>query len=41
LIEKSGGTLYCSAVFVDPTSGVIGKRRKVMPVSTFQLHIPN
>ncbi|KAJ5764362.1 hypothetical protein N7533_003043 [Penicillium manginii] len=33
LIEKSGGTLYCSAVFVDPASGVIGKRRKVMPVS--------
>ncbi|CAI7675405.1 unnamed protein product [Penicillium manginii] len=32
LIEKSGGTLYCSAVFVDPASGVIGKRRKVMPI---------
>lgn len=41
LIEKSGGTLYCSAVFVDPNSGVIGKRRKVMPVSTFLPHIPN
>lgn len=39
LIEKAGGTLYCSAVYVDPTSGVIGKRRKVMPVSGFLWHI--
>jgi nitrilase len=33
VIEKAGGTLYCSALYVDPTSGVLGKRRKVMPVS--------
>lgn len=39
LIEKAGGTLYCSAVYVDPTFGVIGKRRKVMPVSDFISHI--
>lgn len=33
LIEKAGGSMYCSAVYVDPSSGVLGKRRKVMPVS--------
>jgi len=33
LIEKAAGTLYCSMVFVDPSRGIIGKRRKVMPVS--------
>jgi nitrilase len=33
VIEKAGGTLYCSALYVDPSSGVLGKRRKVMPVS--------
>lgn len=33
LIEKAGGSLYCSAVYVCPKLGIIGKRRKVMPVS--------
>jgi nitrilase len=33
LIEKAGGSLYCSAVYVCPKQGMIGKRRKVMPVS--------
>lgn len=33
LIEKAGGSLYCAAVYVDPKRGVLGKRRKVMPVS--------
>lgn len=32
-IEKAGGSMYCSAVYVCPTQGMIGKRRKVMPVS--------
>lgn len=31
-IEKAGGTLYCSVVYVCPRQGAIGKRRKVMPV---------
>ena len=35
LIEKAGGSLYCSALYVDPLRGVLGKRRKVMPVSTW------
>lgn len=33
LIEKAGGTLLCSATYVDPSSSVLRKRRKVMPVS--------
>ena len=33
LIERAGGSLYCSVVYVDPKRGVLGKRRKVMPVS--------
>lgn len=33
LIEKTGGSLYCSVVYVCPKLGIIGKRRKVMPVS--------
>lgn len=33
LVEKAGGSLYCSAVYVCPKLGVIGKRRKVQPVS--------
>lgn len=32
LVEKTGGTLYCGCIFVDPVRGVVGKRRKVMPV---------
>lgn len=31
-IEKAGGSLYCSVVYVCPRMGIIGKRRKVMPV---------
>ena len=33
LIEKTGGSLYCGVVYVCPKQGIIGKRRKVMPVS--------
>lgn len=32
-IERAGGSLYCAVVYVDPKLGVVGKRRKVMPVS--------
>jgi nitrilase len=32
LVERAGGTLYCSVVYVCPRLGVLGKRRKVMPV---------
>ncbi|KAK6083685.1 nitrilase [Seiridium cupressi] len=31
LIEKAGGSLYCSAVYACPKLGMIGKRRKTQP----------
>ena len=33
VVEKAGASLYCSAVYIDPERGCLGKRRKVMPVS--------
>jgi len=33
IVEKAGGSLYCGVVYVEPARGVLGKRRKVMPVS--------
>ena len=32
VVERAGGSLYCSVVYVCPREGCIGKRRKVMPV---------
>jgi nitrilase len=32
VVERAGGSLYCAVVYVDPTRGMVGKRRKVMPV---------
>ncbi|KAL2160792.1 hypothetical protein VTH06DRAFT_989 [Thermothelomyces fergusii] len=37
LIEKAGGSLYCSVVYVCPRLGILGKRRKVMPTGTERL----
>lgn len=37
IVEKSGGTLYCGVVFVDPKMGILGKRRKVMPTGSERL----
>ncbi|QDS77647.1 hypothetical protein FKW77_002851 [Venturia effusa] len=37
LIERAGGSLYCAVVYVDPTFGVLGKRRKVMPTASERL----
>lgn len=34
VVERAGGSLYCSVVYVDPRRGMVGKRRKVMPVSS-------
>ncbi|KAG9123348.1 Nitrilase, partial [Ceratobasidium sp. 392] len=39
VIEKddyaaSAGTLYCTAIFVDPGRGIVGKHRKLMPTAT-------
>ena len=32
VVEKAGGSLYCSCLYVCPKEGCLGKRRKVMPV---------
>lgn len=37
LVERSGGSLYCSLVYVCPRLGCIGKRRKVMPTGSERL----
>ncbi|EKG12401.1 Nitrilase/cyanide hydratase conserved site [Macrophomina phaseolina MS6] len=37
LVERSGGSLYCSVVYVCPQRGIVGKRRKVMPTGTERL----
>ena len=37
LVEKAGGSLYCAVVYICPTSGCIGKRRKVMPTGSERL----
>ncbi|KAH7406787.1 carbon-nitrogen hydrolase [Phaeosphaeria sp. MPI-PUGE-AT-0046c] len=37
LIERCAGTLYCTALFVCPKLGVLGKRRKLMPTGTERL----
>ncbi|KAJ7092633.1 carbon-nitrogen hydrolase [Mycena epipterygia] len=37
VIERDGGTLYCTAVFVDPIDGFLGKHRKVLPTASERL----
>lgn len=39
VIEKSteSGTLYCTAVYLDPRDGYVGKHRKIMPTGTERL----
>lgn len=32
-IERDGGTLYCTALFLDGRKGLIGKHRKLMPTA--------
>ncbi|KAF5676645.1 nitrilase [Fusarium heterosporum] len=36
-IEKAGGSLYCSVVYVCPKQGMLGKRRKVLPTGSERL----
>ncbi|KAL9023127.1 MAG: hypothetical protein Q9196_007376, partial [Gyalolechia fulgens] len=37
LVERAGGSLYCSVVYVSPNEGCMGKRRKVMPTGSERL----
>lgn len=37
VIERDGGTLYCTAIFVDPQEGYLAKHRKLAPTSMERL----
>jgi predicted amidohydrolase len=37
VIERDQGTLYCTAVFIGPNEGYIGKHRKLQPTGTERL----
>ncbi|EJD03984.1 carbon-nitrogen hydrolase [Fomitiporia mediterranea MF3/22] len=37
IIEKDGGTLYCTAIFVDPLEGLVAKHRKLVPTACERL----
>jgi predicted amidohydrolase len=37
IIEREKGTLYCTAIFVDPEEGYIGKHRKLQPTGPERL----
>jgi predicted amidohydrolase len=37
VIEKEGGTCYCTVIFVDPRSGYVAKHRKLMPTAAERL----
>ncbi len=37
VIEREGGTLYCTVLFFDETGALVGKRRKLMPTAMERL----
>jgi nitrilase len=37
VIERDGGTLYCSVLFFDPDGALMGKHRKLMPTAAERL----
>jgi nitrilase len=37
VIERSGNTLYCTALFFEPGAGLVAKHRKLMPTGTERL----
>ena len=37
IIERDGGTLYCTAVYLGPHGPVLGKHRKLMPTALERL----
>lgn len=37
VIERGGSTLYCTALYFDPSAGMVAKHRKLMPTGTERL----
>ncbi|KAL1748500.1 carbon-nitrogen hydrolase [Schizophyllum fasciatum] len=37
VIERDGGTLYCTAIFIDPQQGYVAKHRKLVPTACERL----
>jgi len=37
VVEREGGTLYCTVLFLSPTAGCLGKHRKLMPTAAERL----
>lgn len=37
VIERAGSSLFCTAVFIAPNAGLVGKHRKLMPTGTERL----
>lgn len=37
VIERAGSTLYCTALFLDPVSGLVARHRKLMPTGSERL----
>jgi hypothetical protein len=37
VIERDGGTLYCTMIFVSPEKGLVGKHRKILPTAAERL----
>ncbi|KDQ63493.1 hypothetical protein JAAARDRAFT_29513 [Jaapia argillacea MUCL 33604] len=37
VVTGGGGTLYCTAIFVDPEEGLVGKHRKLVPTALERL----
>jgi predicted amidohydrolase len=37
VMERDGGTLYCTAIFLAPSGALLGKHRKVMPTAAERL----
>ena len=37
VVERDGGTLYCTVLFFDPSGALMGKHRKVMPTAAERL----
>lgn len=36
-IERDGGSLYCTVLFIDPQAGYVAKHRKLMPTGSERL----